>query len=366
MKRSIKLLLILLLCVGCQRDEVHTPSSDTHPSISTTIPLPNDTSDKVVNRVEEDISKATSFDETIDESLAEYFQIQGLSNDESNIEMHRSSSTLRLYWGDNPKVQATLVSRSIFNAAATYSVDYDVCKVVIEYVPGEKDVVINVTGKNGDSERLDYNMKEDTILVSEYDSYVYDAVDQFMYELRVNPLVLSETFEYVKYLMENAYHVQDDDYVLNDEIVMEIQKLVARSGVYTLPLSFTHTQYSMFIKDDINMLIMIDGYNNIIVDYYKYETINIPYNGEELPVTLIYANGFISFTVSGYESQRYEYMNGEVQLVANDGDEAISLGIENELLAISKEYESEYSSVNLKLIELISEIEELILKNSSN
>ena len=57
-------------------------------------------------------------------------------------------------------------------------------------------------------------------------------------------------------------------------------------------------------------------------------------------------------------------MNGEIQLVVNDGDEAISLGIEDELLAISQEYEKEYSSVNLKLTELIKEIEELITRKS--
>ena len=109
---------------------------------------------------------------------------------------------------------------------------------------------------------------------------------------------------------------------------------------------------------------MIDGYNNINVDYYKYETIYLPFNDEEIPVTLVYANGYISYSISEYESQRYEYMNGEIQLVVNDGDEAISLGIEDELLAISQEYEKEYSSVNLKLNELINEIEELIMRKS--
>ena len=109
---------------------------------------------------------------------------------------------------------------------------------------------------------------------------------------------------------------------------------------------------------------MIDGYNNINVDFYKYETMLLTHEDEELPTTLIYANGYISFVVSGYEMQRYEYMNGEINLVANDGDEVIFLGIEDELLEISKDYEEKYSSISLKLIELSDEIKELITRKS--
>ena len=364
MKRSIKILLILLLCVACRKEETPPPVVNDRPSITTKIPLPNNTSDIEAGRVEEDITKATSFDETIDESLLEYFEMQGISSDEANIEMHRSNTTLRINYGVNPSIQTTLVSRTIFNAFAIFDVSYDECEITIEYVPGERNIIVNITGTNGDAERIEYNLKEDTYIESNYSSYINDAIEQFINQKNTNPLLLGETFEYVKYLMENAYHIQDDDYVLDDAKVMEIQKLIARSGLYSLPLSFTHTQYSMFIKDDTNILIMIDGFNNININYYKYETMMIPYEDGELPVTLIYANGYISFAVAGYEAQRYEYLDGEVRLVANDGDEAVSLGIEDKLLAVSKDYEANYSSIKLRLIELIKEIEELITRKS--
>lgn len=332
-----------------------TNRNETH--VTNKIKLPERVGDIVANKVETDISRATSFDDSIDDALVSYLGLLGIDEQSSNVSMDVTSSTLKLTYGSNPQVKATLISRTIYNVFASYIKDFDDCRIVVDYVPNQNEMVLHVQYKNDEELRIVYDPIQHSELPDDVATYIEETLNEFNQRKVNDPILMNETFEYVRTLMMNAYHIQDDAYILDEDKLKEIQRLVVKSSIFELPLSFSYTQYSMYIKGEFNLLIMIDGFNEVNVDYFKYIPLQL---SSGIPVTLVYSDGYISFQLPDYEFQRYEYINDEIHLITNDGYEPISLEIEEELLEISREYSVKYAEVNNELQELSMKIKELI------